>query len=480
MSSSQFESKIGDIPLQSLYDLLRPITVPAECTRFNNWGRAYYCTPLAIFEPESQYQCKLVLELARREGKTVRAVGVGHSPSDLACTSGYMIRLTKMNRLIQVDYEKRCALVEAGIMLYDLHAELDKYNLAMINVGSISDQTLAGVVTTATHGSGIGYGVMSTNVRALKLLQADGRITVCSRTEEADIFTATICGLGATGIVLEVLLDVEPAFRLKEIQEPMIFDDMVGDMDNLTNSAQHVRFWWFPAVDKVICSTADRTYETPKPAESWFWNSFLNFHIIQLLLFLGRYFPFLNIWTQYLAFWLARKKTVGIDDGHRIFNLDCRYPQFTTEWAIPYANAHACLHELRSWLQQELSDANGLRPHFPIEIRFSAADDIWLSPSNGQLTCWIGIIQYKPYGLNVPYRTLFGKFEAILSRHQGRPHWAKAHKLRPDDLRQLFPRFDDFRQVLEKVDPNGVFRNEYVQRHIYGRPIDSRVFKLRS
>ncbi|KAJ3572787.1 hypothetical protein NP233_g2855 [Leucocoprinus birnbaumii] len=481
MSSSQFETKLADIPLHTLYDLLRPITLSAKRTRFNNWGLAFYCIPLAIFEPESLYQCKLVLELARREGKTVRAVGVGHSPSDLACTSGYMVRLTKMNRLIQVDYEKRCALVEAGITLQDLHAELDKYNLAMINVGSISDQTLGGIVTTATHGSGVNYGVMSTNVRALKLLLADGRTVVCSRTEEPELFNATLCGLGATGILLEVLLEVEPAFRLKETQEPISFDDMVRDMDHLVDSAQHVRFWWFPAVDQVICSSADRTYESPKPAgSSWFWNTFFGFHLVQMLLFFGRYFLFLNVWTQYLSFWLSSAKSVGINDSHRIFNVDCKYPQFTTEWSIPYANAQACLQELRSWIQQELSDANGLRPHFPVEVRFSAADDIWLSPSNGQLTCWIGLIQYKPYGLNVPYQSLFGNFEAIVARHQGRPHWAKAHKLRPDDLRRLYPRFDDFLQVLERVDPNGVFRNEYVQRHIYGKPIDSRVFKLRS
>lgn len=105
MSPSQLDystSTLANIPLNLLYEQLRPITLPANRSRFNNWGRAFYCTPLAIFEPESQYQCKLILELARREGKTVRAVGVGHSPSDLACTSGYMVRLTKMNRLIQV------------------------------------------------------------------------------------------------------------------------------------------------------------------------------------------------------------------------------------------------------------------------------------------------------------------------------------------------------------------------------------------
>lgn len=168
------------------------------------------------------------------------------------------------------------------------------------------------------------------------------------------------------------------------------------------------------------------------------------------------------------------------------------------------------MNELRDWLQQEHADPNGLRPHFPIEIRFSDSDDVWLSPSYGRKTTWIGIIQYKcvcfllllglsralsshsadkphflssfrrPYGLNVPYRKLFSRFEQILARHEGRPHWAKSHPLRPDDLRQLYPHFDDFVRVLEDVDPNGMFRNEYVQRHIFdqqGEAFGERVYK---
>lgn len=152
-------------------------------------------------------------------------------------------------------------MVEAGITLHDLHAELAKYNLAMINVGSISDQTLGGIITTATHGSGFDYGVMSTQVRGLKILLANGQTIVCSRTQDSELFLATLCGIGATGIVLEILLDVEPAFRLREVQEPIMFEDMVRNIDVLTKSAQHVRFWWFPVTDKAICSSADRTYD---------------------------------------------------------------------------------------------------------------------------------------------------------------------------------------------------------------------------
>jgi len=157
--------------------------------------------------------------------------------------------------------------------------------------------------------------------------------------------------------------------------------------------------------------------------------------------------------------------------------VDCRYPQHTTEWAIPYESARDCLCELRTWLDKEQADSRGLRFHFPIEIRFSDADDIWLSPSNGRQTCWIGIVQYKPYGFNVPYQKLFERFESIVSRHNGRPHWAKAHHMRPGTLRKLYSRFDDFISVLEDVDPHGMFRNEYIQRHIFGKGLDGRVFK---
>lgn len=131
----------------------------------------------------------------------------------------------------------------------------------MINVGSISDQTLAGIVTTATHGSGIGYGVISTHVMALTLLLADGSRVFCSRNERPDLFIASICGLGATGLILTVQLEVEPAFRLKELQESLSFEETIDHFDELVHSAQHVRFWWFPASDTVRCSYSDRTQE---------------------------------------------------------------------------------------------------------------------------------------------------------------------------------------------------------------------------
>ncbi|OCH88944.1 L-gulonolactone/D-arabinono-1,4-lactone oxidase [Obba rivulosa] len=482
MAALNTPPRLADIPLQTLYSLLQPITVPANHPRatFINWGLSYACRPLAIFEPETEFQCQLVLELARREGKPVRAAGVGHSPSDLACTSGYMLRTEKLNKIIEVNAEKKYVVAQGGITLNALHATLDAHKLAMSNLGSISDQTLAGIVATATHGSGITFKVLSTYVLSLVLLLADGSRVQCSRQERPDLFMASICGLGSTGLILEVKLEVEPAFRLKDIHETVEFDAVVRDLDTVVHAAEHVRLWWFPQAGVIRVSSANRTQEPRNPVSSWLWHSLIGYHVVQFLFFLGRYITSLNYWIGHFGAWLDKDRTVAVDDSHRIFNVDCKYPQFTTEWAIPYDETRACLRAMHAWLEEEHADPQGLRPHFPIEIRFTEADDIWLSPSNGQRTCWIGIIQYKPYGLNVPYKKLFERFEKIMARHGGKPHWAKAHHLGPDTLRQLYSRFDDFIGVLEEVDPNGMFRNEYVQRHLFGKrgsEFGERIFK---
>ncbi|KAJ7634791.1 L-gulonolactone D-arabinono-1,4-lactone oxidase [Roridomyces roridus] len=463
-------------------DILLARTVPSSSPRadYINWGLAFRCRPLAIFEPENEHECELVLAHARREGRVLRAVGVGHSPSDLGCTGDFMLRMTKMNKVLEVDQEKLVAVIQAGITLTDLHAELGKYGLAMRNLGSISDQTLGGIVTTASHGSGISFPVMSADIAALTLLLADGSRVSCSRTEHTDLFLATLCGLGCTGIILTVTLNVERAFRLKDVQFSRPFQDFIDNFDEFIHSAEHVRCWWIAASHQVKCSVVNRTLEAKRPPVPWFWRSLVAYHLVQAMLFVGRYYQYANTLTGRFVAWLGTAKVTLVDDSHTIFNVECRYPQHTTEWAVPLKNAKACLWELHDWMDREAADPKGIRPHFPFELRFSAPDDIWLSPSYGQETCWIGIAQYRPYGLNVPYRRFFAGYEAIVARHGGRPHWAKAHHLKPEDLRKLYPHFDDFMRVMREVDPSGVFANEYVKRHLLGEPIGARVFKERA
>lgn len=209
-------------------------------------------------------------------------------------------------------------------------------------------QTLGGVITTATHGSGINFGVLSTHVVGLSILLPNGSHVRCSREENSDLFMASVCGIGCTGLILSIKLRVEPAFRLKEHQETVPFEQAVTTMDAIVNSAEHVRLWWFPQADAVRVSCADRTAEVrhivalrihiqvlrtdactqcsqPRnPAGSWLWGSLCGFHVVQFLLFCGRFFPAVNTWTARFASWLISDKSVGVDVSWRIFNVDCR------------------------------------------------------------------------------------------------------------------------------------------------------------
>ncbi|KIO30477.1 hypothetical protein M407DRAFT_69184 [Tulasnella calospora MUT 4182] len=450
---------------------------------FSNWAKTYHCKPSRTYMPTDTRQLPFIFELARREGSTVRPAGSGHSPSDLACTNGIMVRTDKLDKVLEVNTEKEYVVVEGGISLHVLHVVLAQHDLAMSNLGSISDQTIAGIVTTATHGTGIQFGVIPTMVLALDVMLPTGRVLRCSETENRDLFQASRCGLGATGFIVAVTLKVERAFRLRERRQVVDFDTALRDLDQLVVASQHPKLWWFPSTGKMRYFAADRTYDPAQPPQAnWFWDMFVGFHLIQLALFLGRYFSWIVPYIGMVVLWLGGEQGVVCDDSHRIFNLDCLFAQYTTEWSIPYEDTRACLSELKQWLDEEHQDPNGLRPHFPIEIRFSEKDDIWLSPSYGRRSCWIGIVQFKPYNLPVSYRKLFARFEEIVSKYQGRPHWAKAHGFTPDDFRATYPEFDRFVKVLKDVDPQGMFINPYVRRHILGEDtaeVGGRVFKER-
>lgn len=138
----------------------------------------------------------------------------------------------------------------------------------MINLGSISEQTLAGMLTTATHGTGVNHKVLSSHVQAVRLLMANGTKVTCSRDREPDLFLATLCGLGSTGIILDVRMEVSPAFRLREVQETYKFNDVIDHLDVVARSAEFVRLWWWPQADDVRVSAMGKTEEVRGHAPS--------------------------------------------------------------------------------------------------------------------------------------------------------------------------------------------------------------------
>lgn len=149
--------------------------------------------------------------------------------------------------------------VEAGLTLEDLHVILASHDLGMSVLGSISAQAIGGVVSTASHGTGMKFGVISTQILSLSLLITSGAILHCSRAENPELFIATLCGLGSTGLILSVQLQCERQFRLEETVEAMGFERFVQDWESIAADGEHVRAMWVPQAKGVIVSRANRT-----------------------------------------------------------------------------------------------------------------------------------------------------------------------------------------------------------------------------
>ncbi|GAB5570334.1 D-2-hydroxyglutarate dehydrogenase [Prionailurus iriomotensis] len=423
--------------------------------KFQNWARTYGCCPEMYYQPTSVEEVREVLALARQQNKRVKVVGGGHSPSDIACTDGFMIHMGKMNRVLQVDTEKKQVTVEAGILLSDLHPQLGKHGLALSNLGAVSDVTAGGVIGSGTHNTGIKHGILPTlkltfltvaknlvpEVVALTLLTADGTILECSESSNAEVFQAARVHLGCLGVVLTITLQCVPQFHLQEISFPSTLDEgqVLDNLDSHLKKSEYFRFLWFPHSENVSVIYQDHTNK----------NSFL---------------PGLVGWINRFFFWLLfTRKRESSNLSHEIFTYECRFKQHVQDWAIPREKTKEALLELKAVLETHPK----MVAHFPVEVRFTRGDDILLSPCFQRDSCYMNIIMYRPYGKDIPRLDYWLAYETIMKKVGGRPHWAKAHNCTRKDFEKMYPAFSKFCAIREKLDPTGMFLNAYLEKVFY-------------
>ncbi|RHZ55450.1 hypothetical protein Glove_415g29 [Diversispora epigaea] len=433
--------------------------------KFHNWAKTFTCVPELYFEPECEEDVIMIVELAKTHNKKLKAIGSGHSPSDLPCTDGFMVNMNKLNRVLTVDLDAKTVTVEAGIKIHQLNEELNKYGLALSSLGSISDQTISGAISTATHGSGINFGNLCSQIISLTMVTASKGVLYCSNNVNPDIFKAASCGLGVLGIIINVTIQCENAFQLESIQTPEKLGKVLNILNEIIYSAEHVRIWCFPHTDDCIVWRINRTNKDPKPFSSnYVRDKLLSFHLFQFLLYISRFRPSSIPMVTRAMFKLNFSKPIHvIDTSYKVFNFDCLFPQYTNEWAIPLERTAEAIEKLITKIEEI-----GLKVHFPIEIRFVGQDDIWLSPNYERNCCYIGIIMYRPYNKSVPYKKYWTIFEDIMRNCDGRPHWAKKHTMSASELSKSYPKFNAFLNIHKQLDPSGIFLNSYLNKHLYG------------
>ncbi|XP_072842189.2 L-gulonolactone oxidase [Pogona vitticeps] len=432
--------------------------------RFQNWAKTYGSSPELYFQPATVDEVKEILALARQKNKKVKVVGGGHSPSDIACTDDFMVQMGKMNKILTVDKEKKQVTVEAGILLRDLNVELSKHGLALPILGAVSEVAAAGVIGTATHNTGIRHGILATQVVSLTLLTASGEILECSKSVNPDLYQAACVHLGCLGILLTVTFQCVPEFYLQETTFPSTLQEVLDNLDSHLKKSEYFRFLWFPHSENVSVIYQDHTNKPPSSSTTWFWDYAVGYYLLEFLLWISTFLPFLVPWINRFFFWLLfTSKVENVNVSYKIFNYECRFKQHVQDWAIPIEKTKEALLELKEVLENNPK----VVAHYPVEVRFTREDDFLLSPCFQRDSCYLNIIMYRPYGKDVPHLDYWLAYEGIMKKFGGRPHWAKAHTCTRKDFERMYPSFQKFCSIREKLDPRGMFMNTYLEKVFY-------------
>jgi L-gulonolactone oxidase len=423
---------------------------------WRNWLGNQRCAPARIERPRSEDELVRIVREAASAGQRVKVFGAGHSFTGIALTDGVLLSLDNYGALLAADRERCTVTVQAGIRLQRLNEELDACGLAMPNLGDIAYQSIAGAISTATHGTGRAFGGLAAQVIAMRIVAGDGSVIECSREQEPEVFHAARVGLGALGIVSTVTLQCVPAFRLHAIEQPEPVDELLDGLDEHVDGNDHFEFFYVPHTRWALTKRNRRTDEPAAPRSRW--SEFRDEILMQNVAFgalcrIGRLRPSLIPRLSKLVASSGRSEYV--DKSYRVFASPRKVKFYEMEYAIPREAAVRALNRVRDFI-----DRSGLTISFPVEVRFTAGDDIPLSTAYGRESCYIAVHVYQ----GMEFQPYFEAVEDIMDDYGGRPHWGKLHFQTSETLSSRYPEWEAFQQVRRRLDPEGRLTNQYLDR----------------
>jgi L-gulonolactone oxidase len=424
---------------------------------WRSWSGLATAHPVSVLTPRDVGEVVDAVVAARGQGLTVKMVGSGHSFTDIAVADGMLLRPDRLSGVTAVDRDAMTVTALSGTPLHELNARLSGLGLGLHNMGDIDRQTVAGAVSTGTHGSGGRWASLSAQVAALELVTADGAVVRVSRDEDPDLFAAARVGLGALGLLTAVTFMVEPEFRLTATEGPLRFDELVEGFDRLVEDHHHVDVHWFPRTEWAQVKRNDRTLDPAAPlsrARAYLEDHVLENRVFGLMNRVGdaapRMIPAMNrLAARSLS---ARSYT---DLAPRVFVAERLVRFREMEYALPREAGMAALVEAR-----RLIDRSDWPITFPVEVRSAPADDSWLSTSYDRDSTYLAF----HVNARTDHRAYFTAVERVLRDHGGRPHWGKLHSRTAEDLAPAYPRWADFAAVRDRVDPDRLFTNRYLDR----------------
>jgi FAD/FMN-containing dehydrogenase len=377
-----------------------------------NWSGAITCAPHAVAEAHDEAEIAAIVHVARREGRTVRPLGAGHSSSPLCASEGVLLSLARWRGIEAVDLGAGTARVRAGTILHDLGAALHERGLALHNLGDIDRQALGGALATATHGTGRTLANLASAVTGLRFVRADGEIAEldAGRPADRDLLRAARVSLGVLGVVTAATLRVVPAYRLHERVWRAPLEEVLARLEEWIAATRHFEFFYYPKHDFAECKAID---PSEAPPES-----------------------------------VAGREGERIGWSHEILPSVREQKFHEMEYSVPAAIGPACFREMAARLRARHPEVV-----WPMEYRTVAADDALLSMAQGRETVSISVHQDGRFAPEPP----FAAVEPIAVEAGGRPHWGKWHRLGAASLARVYPEWERFRAIRRGLDPSGVF-----------------------
>ncbi|MHC2999407.1 D-arabinono-1,4-lactone oxidase [Microbacterium sp. HJ5] len=427
--------------------------------RWQNWGRSESVRPRRVEFPRTAEAVQRAVVAAAAQHIPVKAVGAGHSFTGIAVAPGVLLDLTDLTGLVSVDVERSQVTLRAGTRLHQVPALLAPFGLAMENLGDIDRQSISGAISTGTHGTGARFGGIAAQIVGAALVTASGELLVVGESENPELLPAVALGLGALGILVEVTVQCVPAFVLHAVERPEPLDTVLDDLDRRVAEADHFEFYWFPHTDRAMTKTNTRLPESaprhPLPrVGKWIDDVVVGSGLHQVACSVARTVPATipPINRLSVKLWGDREFT---DASSRVFATSRSVRFREMEYALPAENVRPAFDALRA-----LVDERGWRISFPVEVRFAAADDRWMSTAHGRESGYIAVHRYW----REDPAEYFEAVEQIMLGFGGRPHWGKMHTLDAAVLRDRYPHFGDFVALRDRLDPDRLFANPYLER----------------
>jgi xylitol oxidase len=416
--------------------------------RLTNWAGNVTFSATKIHRPAS------VAELQRLVAASacVRALGTGHSFSRIADTPGDLVSAARLPKIMTVDAERATVTVSAGVRYGELAPHLHAAGYALRSLASLPHISVAGACATGTHGSGNSNGNLATAVCAMELITADGDAVTMSRKADGDRFRGAVVGLGALGIVTSLSLDIVPAFGIRQyVYENLPYEQLYEHLTDIFASAYSVSLftdWRGSRIRQVWLKQRVGEHDPPTPGTRWYGALPADGprHPVPGL-------PAANS-TQQLGVpgpWHERLPHFRLDFTPSAGD------ELQSEYLLPRRLAADALRAVAS-IGDRVAPALRIS-----EIRTVAADGLWLSPSYRQDSVAIHFTWINDVPAVLP---VLATVEDRLAPFGARPHWGKLFTTSPAVVSRLYDRLPDFQRLLRSHDPDGKFRNKFVDAYI--------------